>query len=228
MENHMFYFYPYLSIIVILAILGTVQYFLFSKVERKRKTNILLVSSLVLVAFYENLALMMRYLSLSNHWVFNIFFFHVATWINLFLVKEFIVSHKFRKMITVFAWILLIFSAIPYAFGFFPFNDMSSFSAFLSDSLIIITCGLFFYDLLSNDAYLDLNILHFSGFWIATALLFFYSVNFILFFLLSYMIGNHMNIFIILVKLPMISGIVVYSTFFLALIKWKAFKVGTI
>jgi hypothetical protein len=224
MDNFLKFKFFYKLIIAAFGILGFFYFIFFSTSEKKRRINQLLLSSLILVCFYENLGGVIASQKKANHWVYNIFFFHIATWIHLFIVREFLVRPLLKKISVGFAISLLFFSAIPYALGFFPFNELLNYSALLSSFLMIVSCGLFFYDLLSNDAYINLNIIHFSGFWIATVLLFFYLVNFILFSYLGYIFSHHKYIFITFIKLPMISGIVVYCTFFLVLIKWKGFK----
>jgi hypothetical protein len=214
----------YNIIINVIALAGLVAYFLLPKNEKKIRIYLLLICALVLVSFYQDLASYLgRVMRLKNHWVFNVFFYHFAVWINLFILRELTLKPIFKKIILGFVWILFICSGLPYGLGFFPFNELLNYAALLGSSMIIISCGLFFYDLLSNDAYLHLKILRYSGFWIATLLLFFYSSNFVLFVSLSYIIKHHTDIFIVIVIIPMISSVFVYIVFLLTLAKWKVF-----
>lgn len=200
-------------------------YFLLPESERKFRINNILITALVFVSFYENLAFYFgKGLGLKNHWVYNIFFFHFSTWINLFLLREFTLRLIFKKIIFGCVWILLICSAIPYTLGFFPFNEFNSYSALLASSLVIFACALFFYDLLSNDLYLNIDIHRYSGFWITTLILFFYSSNFIFLISLAYVIKNNSDLFMLIVKLPSISSILVYLSFLLTLAKFRFFK----
>jgi len=209
----------------VMALAGLVAFILLPKNERKIRVNRLILLALILVCFYENLGFYLSSKKLVNFWVFNVFFFHLATWIHLFIVREFILSPVLRKVINGFAWSLFFFSAIPYALGVFPYNELLSYTALFSSSFMIVSCAFFFFELLSNDTYLPINPLRFSRFWITTALLLFYLGNFILFASLSYIINHYQDIFVrIIGKFPMISASLVYFTFFMYLIKWKIFK----
>lgn len=204
---------------------GTIYFIFLSKSEKKRRINQLLLSALILVFFYENLATYLSSKKIVNHWVYNVFFFHVATWIHLSIVKEFILSPLLRKIIVGFSWCLFFFSAVPYSLGFFPYNEVLSHTPLLSSSFMILACACFFYEFLSNDSYLQIYPLRFSGFWIAIVLLLFYLGNFILFASLGYMFNNYPEFFTrIIIKIPVISASMVYLTFFMILIKWKRFK----
>lgn len=215
----------YRVLIGFFAFSGLIYFLYKSKIEKKRRINQLILSALLLVFFYENLGLYLSSKKLVNHWVYNIFFFHLATWIHLFILNEFIVRPLLKKIIVGLALSLFLFSGIPYGLGFFPYNELLNYLALLSSSFMIIACSFFFIEFLSNDAYLSINPLKFSGFWISTALLFFYSVNFILFSSLTYIINNYLEIFVqIIIKIPLISASILYLTFFLLLIKWKGFK----
>jgi hypothetical protein len=214
------------KVIIGLFVFSGIIYFLYlSENEKKRRINQLLLGALILVFFYENLGTYLSSKKIVNHWVYNVFFFHVATWIHLSIVKEFILSPLLRKIIVGFSWSLFFFSAVPYSLGVFPYNEVLSYTALLSSSLMIVSCAFFFFEFLSNDTYLPINSLRFPGFWIAMALLLFYSVNFLLFASLGYMINHYPEFFNqIIVKFPIFSSGIVYFTFFMVLIKWSGFK----
>lgn len=224
-EKMSVFFFLYYGTINVLALAGLFAFFSLPLKERKLKFNLLLITGLVLVCFYEDLAFFLgRIKHLKNHWVFNIFFLHLATWINLFILRELIHNSFFKKIIFGFVIGLLVLSGIPYALGVFPYNEFSNFSAIISLSFIISSCGFFFFDLLSNDIYLPIQPIRYSGFWISTAMLFFYSTSFAVLLSLNYLIEYHLEIFSIVRKLSMISSLFLYLTFFLSMIKWKVFK----
>lgn len=201
-----------------------VSFFVLAKKEKKTKINILLVASLIFVAFYENLALILATKKIANSWVYLVFFNHGATWLNLMILREFVFKPNLKKVISGLIWALLLFSGIPYLVGIIPFNNGGEYSSLLGASFIIFSCGLFFYELLLNDKFLTVNPLQFSGFWIITVMLFFYSGSFMIFISFTYLINNYLDIYYIVIELTKTSALLLNFTFVLTLAKWKRFR----
>lgn len=215
----------YFPIVDLLAILGIISFLALSPKDKKNKINILLATALILVLFYENLALYLASKKISNFWVYLIFFNHLATWLNLMIIREFIFRRNLKNVISGMMWVLLLFSGVPFAVGIIPFDDGGEYSSLLGASFVIFACALFFYELLSNDKYLSINPLQFSGFWISTIMLFFYSGSFMIFISYSYLIENYLNTYYVVIELTRTSALILYFTYFMTLAKRNGFNI---
>ena len=211
----------YIIIIVFLFIAGGISFFALPQEEKKKQINRLLFAALILVFFYETLATVLATNKIINLWVYLVFFNHFATWINLLILREFIFNPLIRRVIIGLMIALFILSGLPYLTGFIPFNDTAEYSSLVSASFVILSCGMFFYELLSSDKYLLINPLRFSGFWIATLMLFFYSGSFMIFISYGYLINNYLDIYYLVIELTRTSALLLYLIFFLTLAKGK-------
>jgi len=215
----------YIVFIVFLFIAAGVSFFALSQEDKKIQINRLLFAALTLVFFYETLATVLATNKITNHWVYLIFFNHFAVWINLLILREFIFSDHLRKIILGLMVAFFLFSGVPYLIGLIPLNDTGEIPSLLGASFVILACGMFFYELLSHDKYLSINPLQFSGFWIGTLLLFFYSASFMLFISFGYLINNYLDIYDMVIEITKISALLLYLIFFLTLAKWKNFRI---
>ena len=221
MENFLSTFDYYISFIYLISTLGTLAYLRLPKESQKKRINRLLVGSLVLVFFYENLAYFLVSKHTVNSWVYLIFFHHFATCINLWIIQEYILVKKRKWIVRLFIGSLLVLSGIPYLLGYIPFNDAGEISALLGASFVIISSWIFFYELVLDDHYLELNPIRFSGFWIMTSYLFFYSGSFTILISYSYLINNYLDIYYIVIEVTRFTALMLYVIYFLTLIEWK-------
>lgn len=212
----------YLISIDLMFLVGSITFFLLDRQDREKPLYRLLWIALSLVFVYENIAFYLAAKKTFNAWVYNIFFRHFATWVNLLIIRAFALTAGFKKAIHGFMISLLLFSGIPYLFGFIPFNDAGEYTSLLSGSFIIIACGLFFYELLSHDRYLETDPLRFPGFWICTFLLFFYSASFMILISYAYLIQRP-NIYFVVIQITYHSALALYFVFLLTLVQRKFF-----
>lgn len=215
----------YHPIVVFLSIAGGISFIALSQKDKKIQINRLLITALILVFFYEILALILATNKITNHWVYLIFFNHFAVWINLLILREFIFRSILKKIILGLMVALFLFSGLPYMTGIIPLNDTGEYPSLLGGSFVLLSCGMFFYELLSNDRYLSISLLQFSGFWIGTLLLFFYSGSFMIFISYGYLINNYLDIYFIVIELTRTTALLLYLTYFLSLAKWKKFRI---
>jgi len=215
----------YIVFIVFLFLAGGISFLALSQEDKKIQINRLLFAALTLVFFYETLATVLATNKITNLWVYRIFFNHFAVWINLLIMREFIFSDRLKKIILGLMVASFLLSGVPYLIGLIPLNDTGEYPSLLGASFVILSCGMFFYELLSDDKYLSINPLQFSGFWIGTLLLFFYSGSFMIFISFGYLINNYLDIYYLVIELTRTSALLLYLIFFLTLAKWKNFRI---
>lgn len=215
----------YIVCIVFLSIAGGISFFRLSQEDKKIQINRLLFAALILVFFYEILATVLATNKITNLWVYMVFFNHFAFWINLLILRELIFRSSLKKLILGLMVAFFLLSGLPYLIGIIPLNDTGEYPALLGGSIVILSCGMFFYELLSNDKYLSINPLQFSGFWIGTLLLFFYSASFMIFISYGYLIKNYVDVYYLVIQLTRTSALLLYLIFFLSLAKWKGFRI---
>mgnify|MGYP005753657749 CR=1 FL=1 len=211
----------YILIIYLFSILGIISFFKLPKKSKAQRINKLLVGSLILVLFYESLAYYHVSLHAFNGWVYLIFFHHIALYINMFIVQEFVLKKTRKWIIRGFIFAHMIFSGIPLLLGYIPINDNGEYSTMLGAPLIIISCWIFFYELVLADGYLEIKPIRFSGFWLITCLLFFYSGSFMILISFSYLIENYLDIYYVVIQVTRSTALIFYACCFLSLANWK-------
>lgn len=218
----------YILLIDLIVLLGSISFLVLSRKDQKTSIYRLLLSSLILVFVYENVAYYLASGHIGNNWVYLIFYGHFATWVNLLIIKEFILNPKLKRVIVGFVVAILIFSGIPCLFGYIPWNSSGEYTSFLTGSLMIISCGIFFYELLTNDGYLNINPLHFSGFWIVTFLLFFYSASFMILISHAYLVKNYLDVYVVVFEITRHSALALYVVYLITLVRWNVLATNEI
>lgn len=219
MENFFWKHYDYYFILItLLSIIGAISFFSLSKTGKRNPVNLLLISNLLLVLFYENLAVFLSSQGIINHWVYNIFYTHFATFLLLFLIGNYIKNKPRRNLVRAFALFFLIVSIILYIMGVAEINDAGEIISFVSSTVIIISCFIYFLELITRDEYLELNLLRYSGFWIVTCLLFYFSASFMIFISFKYLYINHLDVYYMVIEIPRIMAILTSFIFALTLV----------
>ncbi len=192
----------YIILVYVLAIIGVMGFFKNSEIYKKQTQYILLLLLLVLIWFYESLSYLLVYNRIVNFWVYNIFYFHFSSIMLLLLIRSFLKSWKFKTFIACEISIFLCISIFLHSIGFLKLNDSPEVMIFLVAFVVILACGLFFYELVSLPYYLERNILRLFEFWIVTINFFYYSCSFMVFVSYKYLYTNHLNIFFSIVEIP--------------------------
>ena len=189
------------------AFLGLFGYFLLPKEQKKSKAIKLSLWIVVLIAFYENLGGLIVSQGISNSWVYNLFNSHVATILFLLLIKSFLKQRNHQISINVFIVFFLSVSTVLHLKGISHYNDGGEYISFLNTVLILCSCGLYFYELITLDEFLEVNPLREFSFWASTAILFYFSSSFMIYISFTYLYTNHPDIFWMVREIPRIMAI---------------------
>ncbi len=187
--------------LVVFAIAGLIGYSLLSK-ESKKESLFLCVGILVLVAFYEFLGTILSTLSTVNNWVYNIFNGHIAAILFLLLIRSFLIRKSHKNLVSQFIGLFLLISLILHLIGFVHYNDAGEYIALLNTSFILLSCGLYFFELITLDELLPINPINEFSFWATTAILFYFSSSFMIYISWKYLYTNHLNIYFLVKEIP--------------------------
>lgn len=193
-------YYPLM--LIAFAFLGIFGYLLLSKEHKKNPVIKLSFGILVLIAFYENLAEFLMSQKLSNSWIYNIFNSHIATILFFLLIKSFLKQRNHRIIVRIFMALFLLISLVLHLFGFVDITDGGEYISFLNTIFILCSCGMYFYELLTLDDFLEINPLREFSFWASTAILFYFSSSFMIYISYTYLYTHHGQIFWMVREIP--------------------------
>ena len=187
----------YLIGVKVLTVLSFFLYWTLSKEERRLKFFNYPLGIMVLVFFYEHLGSLTNnnrewngfiydYFypnyprNLYNVWVYNIFSNQLGSILFLLLIRNLIQNPRLKRIIAGLIVSITGVALILELSGILPIINSQPLIFFLFYGGIIISCGLFFMDLLTNPKLIDMDLLREFSFWQVTFILFYYSMVFLI------------------------------------------------
>lgn len=184
------------------ALAGLFGYSLLSKEQRKNQSLKLSLWILVVVTCYELLAAFVSSQKIVNFWVYNLFNSHVAAILFFLLLRSFLKRKSHKKMVNFLIVLFLLISLVLHLTGFFHYNDTGEYISFLNTVLILFSCGLYFFELITIDEFLEIDPLKEFSFWASTAILFYFSSSFMIYISYKYLYTHHFDIFYMVIEIP--------------------------
>lgn len=224
------YFYTISGIFI----LGLILFFFLEKDKRGKPEFYLPFCLIMLSVFYEYLAAVTvhfkevnkwlyqvfnyPYENNYNLWVYNFFGSHLPSLLFLALIYQYLFS-TFKKRIVKGLSLLFIFSYLAFqVLGIESLFEQQAYSIFVGDSVVIIACGLYFMELISHPAYLEINPVKAFSFWQVTAILFNATLKFLLEISFNYIISISMNLMASLLIISMITWVLVLCSFLVTIV----------
>jgi hypothetical protein len=192
----------YLLSLIGLATVALVGFSLLSKEQKRKKVLQLSISIVVLVAFYENLGGFIGSQKIVNLWVFNLFNIHIAAILFLLLIRTFLKKKIHKKIVNLLIVLFLLISAFLHLTGITQFNESGEYLSFLNSIMILSCCGLYFFELITLNEFLDINPLREFSFWVTTVILFYISSSFMIYISYTYLYTHHLDIFYMVIEIP--------------------------
>ncbi|OOG78877.1 hypothetical protein [Algoriphagus sp. A40] len=193
-------YYPLL--LVGFAIAGLFGYLQLSKEKRKNEPLKFCLEILVTVGFYELVATFVSSQKIVNLWVYNLFNAHVAAVLFMLLIGSFLKRESHKKMVNIFIVLFLLISLVLHLTGFVHYNDSGEYISFLNTVLILCCCGLYFFELITIDEFLEIDPLKEFSFWASTAILFYFSSSFMVYISFKYLYTYHLDIYYMVIQIP--------------------------
>jgi hypothetical protein len=213
-----FAIYYYFILIDLIALIGSISYFLLPIKAKMNRLNLLLFSNIFLLFFYENLAMIFSFKNINNHLIYNVFSSHFGTILTLLLISFYIKDFQRKDYIKVILLGFLISSAVLHLIGLIAIDDSGEVISLLSSIAILFACMIFFLELITNDSYLEINLLRYAGFWIVSSFFFYFSSSFMINISFEYLYKNHMNVYLIVSHIQRFMAIGTAISILLALI----------
>lgn len=192
----------YLILLVGFALIGLIGFSLLSREQKRKKELQFSLSIVVLVAFYENLAGLIGSQGIVSNWVYNMFNGHIAPILFFLLIRSFLKEKHHKNVISFLMVFFLVLSSVLHLLGFVHYNDAGEYISFINSVLILCSCGLYFYELITLDEFLEVNPLREFSFWASTAILFYFSSSFMVYISYVYLVTNHLDIFYMVIEIP--------------------------
>lgn len=210
-------------------ILGLILFFFLEKDKRGKPEFYLPFSLILLSVFYEYLAAVTVVFSEINKWLYGIFnyphennynlwvynFFgsHLISLLFLALIYQYLFSPPKKRIVKGLS-LLFIFSYVGFQVsGIESLFEQQAYSIFVGYSAVIIACGLYFMELISHPAYLEINPLKAFSFWQVTAILLNDTLKFLLEISYKYIISISMNLMESLYLISAVTWILVLGCF---------------
>lgn len=105
-------------------------------------------------------------------------------------------------MVNILIVLFILISLILHLVGFVHYNDTGEYISFLNTVMILCSCGLYFFELITLDEFLDINPLKEFSFWASTAILFYFSSSFMIYISFKYLYINHLDIYYMVREIP--------------------------
>lgn len=188
---------------------------------RHWKTDKLIIIGLLLVltGIIEYLGAWMSSNNRRNEWMYNIFFVFEFSLFTLSIIKE--IANPLYKKIIFFTYVLYLISVIVNVIFFQPITQFHIHTFAFGSLLMVITSGLFLYELVDNT---DNDFFREPFFWICTGLLFFYAGNFLLMSSLNYVTTNFKGLAKKLFLITELLSILEYLLFIIAFLCKRIFR----
>ncbi|UJP66235.1 hypothetical protein [Mongoliitalea daihaiensis] len=159
---------------------------------------------------------------IRNHWVYNIGFVYVETVLILFYLSI-LINDKFSKRILRYTAIAFGAWGIITSLSISPITQFHNYNYTFAGILIILGCLTFFYNLVTNETYMDQQLWKVPDFWIVSLILLFYSASLLFFSFFLYVITLEQSSYRFLSFVIKIIGGTMYLSFgllyYLALLK---------
>lgn len=197
----------YQILLVSFALAGLLGYSFLSKEQKKNESIKLSLAILITVPFYELFATVYASQKIVNQWVYNLFFHHLSALLFVLLVRSFLKRISHKKAVNFLIVFFLLSSSFLHLTGVVQFNDAGEYLSFLNSVIILCSCGLYFIELITLEEFLEINPLKEFSFWASTAILFYFSSSFMIFISLKYLYTNHLDIFYIVMNIPIFMAI---------------------
>lgn len=212
----------YLISIDILLVVGIICFLQLPREKKLKKSYWLPFLILIFTIFYENLGAYTNYNFRFkgavnaffgntehpeyNFWLFNIANKQLATVLYLLLIKSWLEPSK-RKYISWMIILLIIAVQLLQFSGIEPIYLGQPIIAALGANMILVSSGIYFSSLLTNENYLMVNPLRILSFWQMTVFLFTYSLTYIASVSVLYIHLNFPNLLIPLLNINRVLGI---------------------
>lgn len=184
------------------ALAGLSGYSLLSKEQKKNESLKLSLGILVVVTCYELLAAFLSSQNIVNLWVYNLLNLHVAAILFFLLIRGFLKRERHKRMVHLLIVFFLLASLVLHLTGFVHYNDTGEYLSFLNTILMLCCCGLYFFELVTLDEFLEIDPLKEFGFWASTAILFYFSASFMVYISYKYLYTHHLDIFYMVIEIP--------------------------
>lgn len=181
----------YQIILIGLALIGSLQFSILPKDQKINESVKLSLAILVAVEFYELLASFFSSQKVVNQWVYTLFGSHVTTILFVMLIRSFLKSEKHRKAVNWLIFLFLLISFFLNLTGISQINDAGEYVSFFSTVLILCCSSFYFFDVITLDVFLKINLLKEFSFWASTAILFYFSSSFMIYISMKYLYTNH-------------------------------------
>jgi len=205
-QGHLELFYDKLDYyhfsLVGLAFAGLFGYAFLSSEHRRNQSLKLSLGILIVVGFYELLAVFVSSQKIVNLWVFNIFNSHVAAVLFFLLLRSFLKRESHKKTVHILIVLFLLISMVLHLTGIIHYNDSGEYILFLNTVLILGCCGLFFIELITLDDFLNIDPLKEFSFWASTAVMFYFSSSFMIYISYRYLYTYHLDIYYMVWLIP--------------------------
>lgn len=150
-------------------------------IAHKYKKGHLIVFCILLLAFTLEIAgFYMSNNGIPNVIYYNLFFIHLETYLILYLFSFVFESKKLNKWLMA-AGLSLFLSGIIISLFFQTIFLFQTYSYALASVLIIFTSIYFYYTIIFQNNYQDIQLVKLPYFWIVSFLFFFYSASFLFF-----------------------------------------------
>lgn len=184
------------------AVVGILGYSILSKKQKRIEAVQLSLIIVVIVAFYEILAAVLISQKLVNQWVYNLFNVHITAILFFLLIRSFLKKKSHKKMVNLLIILFLLISVFLHLCGTAQINDTGEYLSFLNSVMVLICCGLYFFELITLDEFLEINPLREFSFWVTTVILFYISSSFMIYISYKYLYTNHLDIFYMVIEIP--------------------------
>lgn len=192
----------YLILLVVFALVSLIGYSILSKEYRKNESVKLSLAIVITVPFYEILGTVFSSQKIVNQWVYNLFNSHISAIFFVLLIRSFLKRKSHKKTVNLLIVLFLLISSLLHLAGIAQLNDSGEYISFLNSILILICCGLYFFELITQDEFLDINPIKEFSFWASTVILFYFSSSFMIYISFRYLYTNHLDVFYMVNQIP--------------------------
>lgn len=192
----------YQVLLIGFAAAGFVGYSFLSKDQKKKEAIRLSLGIIVTVAFYELFATALSSQKIVNQWIYNLFNSHLAAILFFLLIRSFLKRKRNKKIVNFMIVFFLLVSILLHLTGIAHYNDAGEYLSFTNTVLILCCCGLYFFELITLDEFLEINPLREFSFWASTVILFYFSSSFMIYISMKYLYTNHLDVFFMVMEIP--------------------------
>lgn len=159
----------------------------FLNLKSYKKSHLFIFFILLVISITEVYGKHLGLQGIRNHWVYNIGFVYVETILILFylsiLINDKLQTRILRYMALAFgAWGIITSLFIS------PITQFHNYNYTFAGILIILGCLTFFYNLITNETYMDQQLWKVPDFWVVSLILLFYSASLLFFSIFYYVI----------------------------------------